>query len=93
VKIIAVKDWSTVQEIVRPRVLYLKFSPKGTFLMTWEPFMSKIFFKHIREEKLHRTFYSTATPENPQGTPNMNVFKTQDGQLLKGYVFKKHSGW
>ncbi|XP_059486657.1 eukaryotic translation initiation factor 2A [Neocloeon triangulifer] len=73
VTIVAVKDWSLVQIIARPRVLYLKFSPKGTYLMVWEAFMT--------------------TPDNPQGSPNMNVYRTQDGELLKGYVFKKHSGW
>ncbi|XP_065349349.1 eukaryotic translation initiation factor 2A [Cloeon dipterum] len=73
VKVVAVKEWKLIQEIPRPRVLYLKFSPKGTYLMTWEAFIT--------------------TPDNPTGSPNMNVYKTESGQLLKGYVFKKHSGW
>ncbi|KAJ1523460.1 hypothetical protein ONE63_001315 [Megalurothrips usitatus] len=37
VKIVSTATWKVLAEIPRPRVSCLQFSPKGTYLMTWEP--------------------------------------------------------
>ena len=31
-------DWKIVASLPRPKAFYLKFSPKGTYIMTWEIF-------------------------------------------------------
>lgn len=38
VTVLMTSDWSIVAEIDKPRVCALNFSPKGTYLMTWETF-------------------------------------------------------
>ncbi|XP_075236018.1 eukaryotic translation initiation factor 2A isoform X1 [Lycorma delicatula] len=39
IKIVSTATWSVVAEIQRPKVCCLDFSPKGTYLVTWEPFI------------------------------------------------------
>lgn len=33
------QTWSLIAEIPRPKVCCLSFSPLGTYLMSWEPFI------------------------------------------------------
>ncbi|KAF4529450.1 hypothetical protein B566_EDAN014226 [Ephemera danica] len=40
VRVVSTKDWKEVCQLERPKIMYMKFSPKGSFLMTWEPFMT-----------------------------------------------------
>lgn len=37
---VAELDWKTVAKLPRPKAFYLKFSPKGNYLMTWEMFVT-----------------------------------------------------
>lgn len=41
VKVVATSTWKVLAEIQRPKVSNLEFSPKGTYLMTWEPFIGE----------------------------------------------------
>ncbi|PSN36308.1 Eukaryotic translation initiation factor 2A [Blattella germanica] len=73
VKIVATSTWKVLAEIPRPKVSNLEFSPKGSYLMTWEPF--------------------TVSQANPQGGPNLHIFKSDTGELIKDFVHKKQIGW
>ncbi|XP_017891811.1 eukaryotic translation initiation factor 2A [Ceratina calcarata] len=35
----------------------------------------------------------TATLSNPQGTPNLNIWKSETGELVKSFIQKKQSDW
>ncbi|KAL5292175.1 EIF2A family protein [Megaselia abdita] len=39
VKILTTSDWQLKCSLPRPKAFYLKFSPRGTFLVTWELYM------------------------------------------------------
>nr|CAD7447784.1 unnamed protein product [Timema bartmani] len=39
VKIASVSTWKVITEITKPKISSLEFSPKGTYLMTWEPYL------------------------------------------------------
>ncbi|KAK7862837.1 hypothetical protein R5R35_000852 [Gryllus longicercus] len=73
VKIASTSTWKVLAEIPRPKVSNLQFSPKGTYLMTWEPFI--------------------VSQANPQGGPNLHIWKAETGELVKDFVHKKQSGW
>ncbi|XP_067013815.1 eukaryotic translation initiation factor 2A [Anabrus simplex] len=73
VKIASTATWKVLAELPRPKVSCLEFSPRGTYLMTWEPFM--------------------VTAANPQGGPNLHIWKSETGELVKDFIQKKQSGW
>ncbi|KAK3907733.1 Eukaryotic translation initiation factor 2A [Frankliniella fusca] len=72
VKIVSTSTWKLLAEIPHPKVSCLKFSPKGTYLMTWEPCIT-----------------TTAGP----GGPNLHIFKSENGELVKDFIHKKQTGW
>lgn len=73
VKILVCGTWKVAAEIKRPKVSAIKFSPKGTYFMTWEPYI--------------------VTQANPQGTPNLYIWKSETGELVKSFVQKKQMDW
>lgn len=73
IKIVQTSNWKDVATIDNTKAYYLAFSPKGTFLMSWEPF--------------------TVSNANPQGRPNLNIFRTENGELVKNFVHKKQGNW
>lgn len=66
-------NWQTVATIQDTKTYHLAFSPKSTFLMTWEPF--------------------TVSNANPQGNPNLKIYRTENGELIKSFVQKKQTNW
>ncbi|KAJ8921037.1 hypothetical protein NQ315_015833 [Exocentrus adspersus] len=72
-KIVRTNDWKDVATIESTKAYHLAFSPKSTFLMSWEPF--------------------TVSNANPQGTPNLNIYRAENGQLEKSFVHKKQGNW
>ncbi|CAG9840542.1 unnamed protein product [Diabrotica balteata] len=66
-------NWQTLATIENVKAYQLAFSPKGTFIMSWEPF--------------------TVTNANPQGSPNLKIYKTANGELVKTFVHKKQANW
>ncbi|KAK9754402.1 Eukaryotic translation initiation factor eIF2A [Popillia japonica] len=73
IKIIRTDIWKDVAVIEGTKAYYLAFSPKGTYLLSWETFITN--------------------KDNPQGTPNLNVYKTEDGSFVKSFVHKKQMNW
>ncbi|KAG8229144.1 hypothetical protein J437_LFUL009213 [Ladona fulva] len=73
VKVVSTSTWKSVCEISHQKVSHLGFSPKGTYVLTWEPFM--------------------VTPSNPTGSDNLNIWKTESGELVHSFVQKKQEGW
>lgn len=55
------------------KVYHLSFSPKGTYLMSWEPF--------------------TVNSANPQGSPNLKIYLSATGELVKTFIHKKQGNW
>ena len=41
INIVSCDTWRAIAVIERPKVCAIQFSPKGTYLMTWEPFIGK----------------------------------------------------
>lgn len=72
-KIVRTDTWKDVAVIEGSKAYHLTFSPKGTYLMSWEPF--------------------TVSKANPQGTPNLNIYKSEDGTLVKSLTQKKQMNW
>ncbi|KAJ8960931.1 hypothetical protein NQ318_020231 [Aromia moschata] len=60
-KIVKTDSWEDVTTIENTKAYHLAFSPKSTFLMSWEPF--------------------TVSNANPEGTPNLNIYRSEDGHL------------
>ncbi|ERL91840.1 eukaryotic translation initiation factor 2A [Dendroctonus ponderosae] len=73
ITVLKTDDWSPVATILDTRAYSLAFSPKGTFLMTWEPF--------------------AVSNANPQGSPNLKLYKTDGGKLIKSFTQKKQGNW
>lgn len=73
IKIVQTNNWKDVATIENTKAYHLSFSPKSTFLMSWEPF--------------------TVSNANPNGSPNLNIFKSENGQLVKNFVHKKQGNW
>ena len=38
-------------------------------------------------------FAVSVSPEHPSGTPNLNIWKTEDGSLIHSFVQKKQMTW
>ncbi|XP_076164353.1 eukaryotic translation initiation factor 2A isoform X1 [Ptiloglossa arizonensis] len=72
-KILHCDTWKVAIEIKRPKISAIQFSTRGTYFMTWEPFI--------------------ATQSNPQGTPNLHIWKSESGELMKSLIQKKQSDW
>ncbi|XP_046588004.1 eukaryotic translation initiation factor 2A [Neodiprion lecontei] len=72
-KIAATENWQIVAEIKRPKISAIDFSPKGTYLATWEPFI--------------------ISQANPQGCPNLCIWKSENGELVKDFIHKKQMDW
>ncbi|GJQ85744.1 hypothetical protein Trydic_g12149 [Trypoxylus dichotomus] len=73
IKIVRTDVWEDVAVIEGTKAYHLAFSPKGTFLMSWETFITN--------------------KDNPQGSPNLNIFKSEDGSLVKNFIQKKQLNW
>ncbi|XP_012262464.2 eukaryotic translation initiation factor 2A [Athalia rosae] len=67
------KTWQIVAEIKRPKISSINFSPNGTYISTWEPFI--------------------VSKTNPQGTPNLCIWKSENGDLVKEFVHRKQTDW
>lgn len=72
VKIVSTTTWKLQAEIQRPKVSNIEFSPKGTYFVTWEPFIGNI---------------------NQQGNPNLHIWKSETGELVRAFMHKKQAGW
>ncbi|KAJ3655179.1 hypothetical protein Zmor_014316 [Zophobas morio] len=72
-KIVHTDSWEDVAVIEGVKAHHLAFSPKSTFLMSWEQFYT--------------------TKEDPQGKPNLNIYKSENGELVKSFVQKKQGNW
>lgn len=35
----------------------------------------------------------TVSNANPQGSPNLNIFKSVNGELIKNFIHKKQTNW
>ncbi|KAF2900544.1 hypothetical protein ILUMI_05644 [Ignelater luminosus] len=66
-------SWESIAVLQGTKGYHLTFSPKGTYLCSWE--------------------YFTVNNSNPQGSPNLNVYKTENGELVKGFICKKQTNW
>lgn len=58
VTIVSTSSWEVLAEIDKPRVITLQFSPKGTYLMTWESFAVS---KDTPEGSPNLNIYESAT--------------------------------
>ncbi|KAK4880100.1 hypothetical protein RN001_008246 [Aquatica leii] len=67
------KNWEIIATIENTKCYHLSFSPKGTYLCSWEPFI--------------------VNSTNPQGLPNLHIYKSENGKLLKSFVQKKQIKW
>lgn len=73
ISIASTATWKLIAKIERPKAFQIEFSPKGTYILSWEQF--------------------AVTDANPQGTPNLNVYKTATGEFVKSFIQKKNSNW
>jgi translation initiation factor 2A len=58
-------NWNDVAIIENTKAYHLAFSPKSTFLISWEQFI--------------------VTKEDPQGKPNLHIYKSVNGELVKSF--------
>nr|XP_018898159.1 PREDICTED: eukaryotic translation initiation factor 2A [Bemisia tabaci] len=73
ITIVNTATWGVVAEIPKPKTQFFKFSPKETYLMSWEPF--------------------AVSAANPEGSPNLSIWRSETGELVKVFVHKKHTAW
>lgn len=74
-KIVNIQTWSLIAEISRPKSCSLAFSPLGTYLLSWEPFVAP------------------SATQDSQGQPNLFIYKSATGDLVKSFIHKKQIGW
>lgn len=67
------QNWKTIAVIEGTKAYHLDFSPKGTYLCSWEPFI--------------------VNNANPQGSPNLNIYLSETGSLVKSFIQKKQTNW
>ena len=83
-----------VTTISRPRTSYLKFSPLGTHLVTWETFYSKKnkikFTYHYNQCNLNNKLNQVGK-EDQKEVSNLNIYHTSTGELVKSQVQKKQA--
>lgn len=72
-KIINTSDWNEKCQLPRPKAFYLRFSPRGNYLITWELFAK--------------------TPDNPDGSPNLYVYKIETSEEVFSIIQKKQTDW
>ncbi|XP_050312953.1 eukaryotic translation initiation factor 2A [Anthonomus grandis grandis] len=73
ITLIKTDNSDTIATIENTKAYHLAFSPKSSFLMSWEPF--------------------TVSNANPQGSPNLKIYKTDGGELVKSFIQKKQVNW
>lgn len=73
-----------IAEIDRPRTSYLKFSPKGNYLIAWETFHSNLKIQII----LFKKFF-LVSKDNQKETSNLNIFETKTGNVIKSIIHKQ----
>lgn len=71
--IVHTETWKEIASIQGTKACYLSFSPKSTYLISWEQFY--------------------VTKDDPQGKPNLNIYKCENGELVKSFVHKKQGNW
>ncbi|XP_026683231.1 eukaryotic translation initiation factor 2A [Diaphorina citri] len=71
IQIASTSNWKLIAKIDRPKAFQIEFSPKGTYILSWEQF--------------------TVSDANPQGTPNLNIYKAATGEFVKSFIQKKNS--
>lgn len=95
--VVAVPTWKSVTEIEKPKTQCLSFSPKGTYLCSWETFygiiLLYIYYYRVLKHFLLLLISSTVNQENPKGSPNLFIWKTETGELIHSYVHKKQMNW
>lgn len=92
-----VSSWKVVSEIERPKTVYISFSPKGSYLNSWEHFTGPYKINEcnndISDFVSRALFCISVSPEHPSGTPNLNIWKTEDGSLIHSFIQKKQMSW
>ena len=73
VQVCRTSDRQIIVSLPRPKAFYIQFSPRGTYLMTWE--------------------ICVQTKENPQGSPNLFIYKTLTGEELYSVIQKRQTNW
>lgn len=72
-RIASSETWQIVANVERPKISSIVFSPNGTYIATWEPFI--------------------VSRANPQGSANLCIWKSENGELVKDFVHKKQTDW
>nr|CAD7424055.1 unnamed protein product [Timema monikensis] len=80
VKIASVSTWKVITEITKPKISNLEFSPKGTYLMTWEPYLVLEWIHNFFSFNFHFTSSSSSSP------PQLDV-STSVGRLAHPLPF------
>jgi len=73
VQISTTDTWKVIATLPRPKAFYLKFSPNGTYLMSWEIF--------------------TTSTSNPNGSPNLYLYKIDSGEEAFSTIQKRQIDW
>lgn len=73
VQVCRTSDRQIIVSLPRPKAAYIKFSPKGTYLMTWE--------------------ICVQSKENPQGLPNLYIYRTLTGEQVYSVIQKRQTDW
>ncbi|KAL1449788.1 hypothetical protein WDU94_002263 [Cyamophila willieti] len=73
IQIASTSTWKVIAKIDRPKAFQIEFSPKGTYILSWEQF--------------------SVSDANPQGSPNLNIYKAATGEFVKAFMQKKNSNW
>lgn len=71
--VVDTSTWRNAATISDSRAYHVGFSPRGTYLLTWEPFV--------------------VSSANPNGTPNLKVYLSANGELVATFLHKKQGQW
>lgn len=102
VRIVLCDTWKVVADIPRPKVSFLKFSPLDNYLLTWEPYtgiLQFIFYLFIYCLFIYLLFVRfwqnieflfLVTVHDSKPVPNLHIYTSNDGKIVKDFVQKKY---
>lgn len=79
--------------VLAPRYLFHDLGAVYRFVVFVEIFLAR-FCNEFMYGIIRNTLISfSATLTNPQGSPNLHIYTSKDGELVKNFVHKKQSDW
>jgi len=93
VRIFQAEGAQLLQELPLPNIVELKFSPRGTYISTWERPRTYPRFTHLSYSPVPSLPLPTVKPEDGSQHKNLRVFSASTGEELISFTQKSQDNW